>query len=269
MRPNVILIVCDSLRKSIMERYGGPAKMPNLDRFAKDSMVYDNCIAPETWTFPSHTSMFTGMYANEHKVHESRTMKVENLAEANIELRAQRLPEYMQTKGYNTLCISNNFMISRYTGFDYGFDNFLMLESSPWIQSKTATEARHIGADPLQVLTALVREGKFGTILKYANEMERIKKVAKASNYPVDKGAAFTTELLTNATLNEPLFLFINFFEMHEPYVGFSDKDLLDNLDRDKEVQRREGRVPEGPVQDRQRVPRRAARQVHRDAQGA
>ena len=218
------------MRKSIMDMYGGPARLPNINALAKDSMVYDNCIAPETWTFPSHASMFTGMYASEHGIHETKDKKVSWLIDANSKLEAERLPETMQDKGYSTLCISNNYMLTRNTGFDYGFDNFLTLETSPWSQSKLATEARNLGADPMQVLNVLVRKGRFDTIIKYAREMMRIRQIAKTANYPLSKGAELTNELLMNATLNEPLFLFVNFWEMHEPYVGFSDKELLDDL---------------------------------------
>jgi arylsulfatase A-like enzyme len=230
MKPNVILLICDSMRKSIMNMYNGPAKLPNFNKLAKDSMVYDNCIAPETWTFPSHTSMFTGMYANEHGIHETKERKISWLVDANSRLKTKRLAERMQEKGYKTLCISNNYMLTRHTGFDYGFDNFLTLESSPWSQSKVATEARELGADPMQVFNTLVKSGRFGTILKYTNEMMRIKKVARIYNYPLHKGSEFTNELLTNTTLNEPFFLFLNFWEMHEPYVGFSDTELINNL---------------------------------------
>jgi arylsulfatase A-like enzyme len=230
MQPNIIIIMCDTLRKSIMDRYGGPAKLPNINAFARDSMVYDNCIAPATWTFPTHTSMFTGMYANEHGVHETKRMKIAEMAEANTKLKATRLAETLESKGYNTICVSNNFMISRHTGFDYGFKTFITLESSPWSQSKIATEAREIGMDPMQVFSKLVVKGRFNDILRYAKEMQRIKMITKAHNYPLNKGAEFTNELLFNSTLNQKFFLFINFWEMHEPYVGFSDKEMLENL---------------------------------------
>jgi Arylsulfatase A and related enzymes len=62
MEPDVLLIVCDSLRKDIMELYGGEAKTPNLLKLKDDAVVYDNAIAPSPWTFPSHVSLFTGLY---------------------------------------------------------------------------------------------------------------------------------------------------------------------------------------------------------------
>ena len=230
MKPNVILLVCDSMRKSIMDMYKGPAKLPNIGRLAKDSMVYDNCIAPETWTFPSHASLFTGMYAKDHGIHETKERKISWLIDANSKMKTKRLAQRMGERGYSTLCISNNYMLTRFTGFDQGFDNFLTLESSPWMQSKMATEARDLGADPMQVLSTLVRSGRFSTIVNYAKEMRKIQKVAKVSGYPLKKGSDFTNELLRNMTLNEPFFLFLNFWEMHEPYVGFSDKELFDYL---------------------------------------
>jgi arylsulfatase A-like enzyme len=72
MRPNIILVVCDTLRKDTLGVYGGPANTPNLKKFAKDAVVYDNCIAPASWTFPSHVSIFTGLYSGEHGVHETK-----------------------------------------------------------------------------------------------------------------------------------------------------------------------------------------------------
>ncbi|MDE1873763.1 MAG: sulfatase-like hydrolase/transferase, partial [Candidatus Micrarchaeota archaeon] len=60
MQPNVVLIVLDTLRKDIIDLYGGEARMPNLRKLAKESMVYENAIAPSPWTYPSHVSLFTG-----------------------------------------------------------------------------------------------------------------------------------------------------------------------------------------------------------------
>ena len=75
MKPNILFIVCDTLRKDVLELYGGEAKTPNLMRLAEDSQVYENAIAPSPWTYPSHVSMFTGLYLNEHKVHETTEVK--------------------------------------------------------------------------------------------------------------------------------------------------------------------------------------------------
>jgi arylsulfatase A-like enzyme len=230
MKPNVILIVCDALRKDIMDLYGGPARMPNMRKLAREAMVYENCIAPATWTFPSHASLFTGMYPSQHGVHETRELKAGACAKLNKTLGAPRLAEQLEQEGYNTICISNNYMISRHSGFDYGFKTFMNLESSPWVQSDIAAEASRLGADPLQVLKALVKTGKIHKIPTYAKELLRIRKLADAKDWPTRKGADFVLDILENTSLSRNFFLFINFFEMHDPYKGENWREMLDNV---------------------------------------
>ncbi len=232
MEPNVILIVCDTLRKDMLELYGGEAKTSSLKKLAKDSMVYDNAIAPSPWTFPSHVSLFTGMYPSEHGIHETRTEKLEEMAEMHYRLKAERLAERMKRMGYHTYGISNNIMVSRFTGFDIGFDSFFNTEPSPWIQSKIALEARALGSNTFQVISTLLKNGKLSadTMYTYMTEFMRLKSLEKAINYPLDKGANLTNIILPYSKLEEKFFLFINFWDVHEPYKGFDEKEMYDNF---------------------------------------
>ena len=230
MDQNVLLIVCDTLRKDVMQLYGGEAKTPYINTLAKDSMVYDNAIAPSPWTFPSHVSLFTGFYPSEHRIHETRTMKVEHLRDEHKMLAKERLAEYFRLRDYNTIGISNNLMVSRFTHFDLGFKYFTNIESSPWSHSEITMEARHLGASVSQVVKQLAKTGSFHKIPTYAKEFMRVGRYAKAVNYPVNKGAELTNELLMNSSLRSPFFLFVNFWELHEPYVGWNEKEILDNL---------------------------------------
>src|SRR6267143_1347962 len=124
MEPNVILIVCDTLRKDVLGLYNGEAKTPHLKKLAKDSVVYENAIAPAPWTFPSHVSMFTGMYSSVHGIHETETNRTADLIPLNKKLDARRLADFLKSTGYSTMGISNNIQVSRFTGFDIGFQSF-------------------------------------------------------------------------------------------------------------------------------------------------
>ncbi|MDE1869312.1 MAG: sulfatase [Candidatus Micrarchaeota archaeon] len=230
MMPNILLIVCDTMNRDALRVYGGEAKTPNLEKLAKDSMVYDNCIAPSPWTFPSHVSLFTGMYPSEHGVHETNDEKTEELAVKHMNLDAKRLPEYLQSEGYNTIGISNNLMISRFTGFDKGFNLFFNLEPSPWGKSKLGTEGKRLGSDIKQVGAELIRRGRSDEIPKFAKEFLRIKRMARAFNYPMDKGASLANNLIADMALRNKFFLFVNYYEVHEPYVSFDDKENQDNF---------------------------------------
>ena len=152
MEPDVLLIVCDSLRKDIMQVYGGEAKTPNLLKLKEDAVVYENAIAPSSWTFPSHVSLFTGLYLNEHKVHETEKDKLLDLTKFNLDLKAERLAEYFSNKGYHTLGISNNPMVSVQTAFDIGFQNFFMIDPFPVSKEDPIfQEARRLGASPKEI----------------------------------------------------------------------------------------------------------------------
>lgn len=229
MRPNIILLVVDTLRFDALS-HRDKAKTPNLNALMKEGMVYDNCIAPETWTFPSHASLFTGMYANEHGIHETKEVKLDGLYDYNSRLKAERIAEYLQSEGYDTIGVSNNYMVSRYTGFDYGFDFFFNIDSSPWGKSRIATEAKSLGANSFQVVKELMRRGKLAELPKFASEYLKVSEATRIMDYPREKGARVTNEMLNNMSLRDNFFLFINFWELHDPYKGQSEKATQDNF---------------------------------------
>ena len=231
MEPDVLLIVCDSLRKDIMELYGGEAKTPNLLRLKDDAVVYDNAIAPSPWTFPSHVSLFTGLYLNEHKVHETEKDKLLDLTKFNIDLKAERLAEFFSQKGYNTLGISNNPMVSVQTAFDIGFQNFFMIDPFPVSKEDPVfQEARRLGASSKKIAIKLLKQGKFGKILEFAKLRKREKLISEVINFPLDKGAELTNKLLANGSWESKFFRFINFLEVHEPYRNYNSKEVWDNV---------------------------------------
>jgi len=64
---NVILITLDTTRADHLSCYGYHRQTsPNLDKLAKESVVYTKAIAPSSWTLPSHASLFTGKFTSSH-----------------------------------------------------------------------------------------------------------------------------------------------------------------------------------------------------------
>ncbi len=229
-KPNVIIIICDTLRKDIIDLYDGPAKMPNVRELAKDSVVYWNAIAPAPWTFPSHVSLFTGLYPSEHGIHETKGMKMPQIVEAHLRSRHATIAEYLKDQGYSTLGVSANLMISKLTGFDKGFDTFFTFTHSPWIQSDIATQARNLGADMAQVAMMLLKKGEAKEIAKYGIEYLKIKMRERQMDYPLKKGAEVVNKKAASMVHRRPFFLFLNYYEAHEPYKKFSDKETQDHM---------------------------------------
>ena len=99
---NVILLVVDTLRARSMSCYGYPKPTcPNIDRFARQGVLFENTSAVVHNTHPAFTTLFTGMYPITHRVVRMN---------GNYALEHQRfrlLPQLMKLGGFKTASIDN------------------------------------------------------------------------------------------------------------------------------------------------------------------
>lgn len=65
-RPNVVLIVNDTMRSDAPGIAGGAARTPTFDAFAHEHLWFPEVVAPSVWTKPSVASIFTGLYPSQH-----------------------------------------------------------------------------------------------------------------------------------------------------------------------------------------------------------
>jgi arylsulfatase A-like enzyme len=62
-RPNVVLIVVDSLRADALGCYGGEkAASPEIDRLAAEGLRFERAVAQASWNLPSVSSLITSSY---------------------------------------------------------------------------------------------------------------------------------------------------------------------------------------------------------------
>jgi len=110
----IILISCDTLRADHLSCYGYHRQTsPHLDAFAKEAVLFENAITPETWTLPSHATMFTGLQPKHHGVTPNA-----NLSEATL-----TLAEALRDGGYiNGAYVGFTFWLYPWRGFSHGFD---------------------------------------------------------------------------------------------------------------------------------------------------
>ena len=67
--PNVLLIVADQLRADALGCYGNTiCRTPNLDRLAREGMLFSNAYTTSPVCSPSRASILTGLYAHRHGV---------------------------------------------------------------------------------------------------------------------------------------------------------------------------------------------------------
>ena len=64
---HILFIVVDCLRRDHVSLYGYKRKTtPFLDRFAEESLIFRDAITPSSWTYPSVSSILSGLYPHHH-----------------------------------------------------------------------------------------------------------------------------------------------------------------------------------------------------------
>jgi len=114
-RPNVIVVLIDTLRKDHLGCYGyDRATSPNIDRFAQDALRFERAFAQAPSTKPSVASLFTSRYPSQHNaIHNKDALNTEFVT----------LAEILKDAGYTTAAfLENHVIIPERYAFDQGFD---------------------------------------------------------------------------------------------------------------------------------------------------
>ena len=225
-QPNIIIIIADTMRRDALSVYNNNINTPAIDLFSRDSVIYNNAIAPAPWTVPSHASIFTGKYASEHKIHESEEIKDVDLSNSMNFNKFPTIAEMLNREGYNTLGISANVNIIPGSGFDKGFNNFYYPKNVYYniIKNYLTRNNNTITADKIEgstkklhILKTLYKENGIYGLTRLYNLSSLFKN--KYDGFYYDKGGYATLDNIENSSFKSPFFLFLNFIEMHEPYI--------------------------------------------------
>ncbi len=113
LKPNVMIIVMDTVRQDHLSIYGHKRDTtPRLRQLVKSSRTYYNAYSTSGWTPPAHASLFTGLYPIAHKTTQ------ENWAMSN---QLTTLAEIFSAQGYETIGIAENGMLNKKNNFNQGF----------------------------------------------------------------------------------------------------------------------------------------------------
>ena len=227
---NIILIVADTLRKDAISLYNKNIKTPNIEYLAGDSTIYNNAISPASWTVPSHASIFTGKYVNEHRVHETYDIKGLQLFGQMNEVKYKTIAEILNKEGYNTVGLSANPSIIPGSGFDRGFNVFSYIPN----YYRTILNDSISKKNSSRIISFLDYYKKNGLINSL--DLYKLYNLYRKSinGYLYDKGGHSLTNYIKNMSIKEPFFIFINLMEMHEPYLSRDTVDVIDFLNNKK-----------------------------------
>ena len=119
VRPDIVLITLDAARPDHFSCYGyDRPTTPNIDRLAKDSLVFTNVFALVPNTRRSVPTMITGLSFLDHQVAGG---------DSALSGEAITLAEYLREAGYKTACFTASPNNSRAIGDDQGYDEFFEL----------------------------------------------------------------------------------------------------------------------------------------------
>lgn len=115
-RPNVVLIVIDTLRADHLGHLGYERNTsPNIDDLARRSVAFDNAISPAPWTNPAVAAIFTGLHPSALGISRDA---------ARLPADLLTLPGYLKQRGYRTAGFISHTFIGRKYAFDAHFDSW-------------------------------------------------------------------------------------------------------------------------------------------------
>jgi len=123
--PNVLVILVDTLRADHLSSYGySRSTSPNIDSLARNGVIFENAIAPSSWSLPSHASLLTGRAVHEHGMGNVEPMPWMGWDKSGLN-GLPTLGETLEKQGYRTGAFSaNRIYFTSNVGLGRGFIHF-------------------------------------------------------------------------------------------------------------------------------------------------
>ena len=114
-RPNVVFILMDDVRWDDLGCTGHPfSKTPNIDRIAREGVMFRNAFATTVICSPSRANILTGLHTHSHGI-------VDNTDRSPASHKLVTFPQHLQRAGYETAFVGKWHMgndATRRPGFD-------------------------------------------------------------------------------------------------------------------------------------------------------
>ena len=113
-QPNIVFIFSDDHAYQAISAYGDKRKLnetPNIDRLAKEGMIFHRAMVPNSICGPSRACVLTGKYSHLNGFYEN--------VRSRFDGSQQTMPKLLHAAGYQTAVIGKWHLVSDPTGFDY------------------------------------------------------------------------------------------------------------------------------------------------------
>lgn len=113
---NLVILSIDTLRPDHLGVYGyRHDTSPNLDRFARQCVVFDQAITVHVATGPAHGTILTGLYPGSHGIQRNGM---------RLKPDVETLAETLADRGLATGAFISSWTMERHTGLDRGFATY-------------------------------------------------------------------------------------------------------------------------------------------------
>ncbi|HSE65385.1 MAG TPA: sulfatase [Gemmatimonadales bacterium] len=198
-RPNVLLLVLDTVRAMSLNLYGYPrATTPELKKWAERGARFDYAVAPAPWTLPSHGSIFSGRLPREF----SATFRTP------FDERYPVLAEALAGHGYVTGgLVANIWYCAAGHGLERGFLQYRDYPRTAWRVIDASALGRWLFEQ--------------ATVRRFVGWYEMLWR--KNAGLAVDEFLQWEGKPRDG----RPFFAFINFFDAHNPFVPPTPFDTM------------------------------------------
>jgi arylsulfatase A-like enzyme len=146
----IVLVTIDALRADHLGVYGyARPTSPNIDAFARQSLVIEHAISQAPYTKASIASLMTGLYPTTHKTYttaanivDAMDGRVDGVRGATDVLpeSVTTLAEALKTRGYGTAALTTNPFLIPDFGFAQGFDRFEFISHEGFAEADDVLE---------------------------------------------------------------------------------------------------------------------------------
>lgn len=191
-RPNVLVVVVDTLRADALSTYGADGTSPETDLLADDSIVFEQAFSHAPWTRPAVASLLTSRVPCNHGCERKADILPDE---------AVTLAEALQHHGYTTGAFVDNIHLSASFNFHQGYDTFEFLRPAWPLRASEASFRLAFYGVVRMVVERYLRTGK--DVDRYYRDAEFVTK--KAIQWLDRHG-------------DERWFLTVHYMDPHDPY---------------------------------------------------